>query len=203
MTGQYSNSKQSPRSSTQLWVTALYFWPEGQSGAIRQNALFQGLVQHGVGIITDGFVHRDAGALLFLKALSFAAVRLIWSSTILAVPVGVIGTLGLLLAHTVLPLEGSIFATVRNVTRDTVAILLMIPIRTFGLFFPMTSGFEFVPFVSFLGALWNVATDTFILPVISPIWTPGVANNAFAFAQNTVHTLGPFVGDAVAIWGQG
>lgn len=60
---------------------------------------------------------------------------------------------------------------------------------------------ELVLFVSGLGALGNSATDTFIVPVVSPIWTPGFANKAFAFAQNTVRALGLFVGDAVAFWG--
>lgn len=171
-------------------------------GAVPQNALLQVLVQHGVGIVTDGIFLRDAGALLGLEPLAITAVH-IWSPAVLAIPVGVVGAVGLLLAHTFLALEDAIVATVRNVTRDTLAILLMIPVRTVGLFCRAAFALEFVPFVSWLGALGSGATDTFIVSVVSPIWAPGFANKALAFAQNTVRALGLYVGDAVAIRGHG
>ena len=44
-------------------------------GAVPQNALLQVLVQHGVGIVTDGIFLRDAGALLGLEPLSTAGLR--------------------------------------------------------------------------------------------------------------------------------
>lgn len=77
----------------------------------------------------------------------------------------------------------------------------MIPVRTVGFFCRAALALELVLFVSGLGALGNSATDTFIVPVVSPIWTPGFANKAFAFAQNTFRALGLFVCDAVAFWG--
>ena len=41
MTGQNSNSKQSPRSSTQLRVAGLYLWPVGQSGPLFKTHFFK------------------------------------------------------------------------------------------------------------------------------------------------------------------
>jgi hypothetical protein len=79
----------------------------------------------------------------------------------------------------------------------------MIAVRTLGFLLFATLTLEFVPFVSFLGALRSLTTDTFIILVVSPRWTPGVANKAFAIEQNAVVTLGLFMGDAVTSWGHG